>query len=114
MERDRKLQLAMEQVALKEKELLDLKSENQELKGRGDLEARVVKVCAQKKEAETGKEHGYEMLLVGFEKAKKQAKFFFPEMKFDKLDPIKVVHNEALVDDDEVDVEGGDDNNPEA
>ncbi|MED6159375.1 hypothetical protein PIB30_041779 [Stylosanthes scabra] len=33
MERERKLQLAMEQVALKDKELLDLKSENEELKG---------------------------------------------------------------------------------
>ncbi|MED6213523.1 hypothetical protein PIB30_094201 [Stylosanthes scabra] len=101
MERERKLQLALEQVALKEKELLDLKSENGELKG--------------KKEAETGKEHhGYEMLLVGFERAKKQANFFFPEMEFDKLDPIKVVHNGALVDDDEVEVEGGDDHNLEA
>ncbi|MED6138733.1 hypothetical protein PIB30_077246 [Stylosanthes scabra] len=123
MERERKLQLALEQVALKEKVLLDPKSENEELKGsvqklekdKGDLETRVVELCAQKKEAETGKEHhGYEMLLVGFERAKKQANFFFREMKFDKLDPIKVVHNGALVDDDEVDVEGGDDHNPEA
>ncbi|MED6175347.1 hypothetical protein PIB30_077464 [Stylosanthes scabra] len=105
MERERKLQLAMEQVALKEKELLDLKSENEELKGRvqklekdrGDLETKVIELCAQKKEAETGKEHhGYEMLL------------------FDKLDPIKVVHNGALVDDNEVDVKGGDDHNPKA
>ncbi|MED6139367.1 hypothetical protein PIB30_083142 [Stylosanthes scabra] len=102
MEREKKLLLAVEQVALKEKEVLDLKSENEELKRK-------------KKEAETSKEHhGYEMLVAGFERARKQAGFFFPEMKFDQLDPIKVVHNGALVDDDEVDAEGGDDHDPEA
>ncbi|MED6152982.1 hypothetical protein PIB30_097202 [Stylosanthes scabra] len=71
MEREKKLQLAVEQVALKEKEVLDLKSENEELKRKVEklekdktgLEARVVKLCVQKKEAETSKEHhGYEML----------------------------------------------------
>ncbi|MED6115095.1 hypothetical protein PIB30_086881 [Stylosanthes scabra] len=79
-----------------------------------NLESRVVELCGQKKEAETSKEdHGYEMLLVGFARAKKQAELFFPEVKFDKLDPIKVVHNGALVDDDEVGIEGGDDHDPE-
>ncbi|MED6175456.1 hypothetical protein PIB30_078572 [Stylosanthes scabra] len=72
-----------------------------------------LELCGQKKDAETSKEnHGYDMLLVGFERAKRQAKFFFPEVEFDKLDPIKVVHNGVLVDDDEVDAEGGGDHNP--
>ncbi|MED6109467.1 hypothetical protein PIB30_033848 [Stylosanthes scabra] len=122
MERERQLQLAMEQVSLKEKEVLDLKTENKELKvkvqrfekEKTNLESRIVELCGQKKEAETSKEdYGYEMLLVGFARAKEQAEFFFPEAKFDKLNPIKVVHNGTLVDDDEVDVEGGGDHNPE-
>ncbi|MED6115691.1 hypothetical protein PIB30_093132 [Stylosanthes scabra] len=87
MEREKKLQLPMEQVAMKEKEVLDLKNENKELKRKVEklekdktgLEARVVELCGQKKEAETSKEHhGYEMLVVGFERARKQAGFFFP------------------------------------
>ncbi|MED6208671.1 hypothetical protein PIB30_047464 [Stylosanthes scabra] len=115
MERERKLQLVMEQIAEKEKELLELKGENVSLKGKVQnlekdksvLESRVVELCGQRKEADVSKEnHGYDMLLVGFERAKRQAEFFFLEVKFDKLDPIKVVHNGALVDDDEVDVEG--------
>ncbi|MED6172570.1 hypothetical protein PIB30_051282 [Stylosanthes scabra] len=83
-------------------------------KDKTDLKSRVVELCGQKKEAEVNKEnHGYNMLLVGFERAKKQAEFLYPEMSFDKLDPIKVVHNGALVDDDEVDCEGGGDHDPE-
>ncbi|MED6161413.1 hypothetical protein PIB30_060487 [Stylosanthes scabra] len=78
---------ARKEVALKEKELLDFKSENEELKRKVEklekdktgLEARVVELCVQKKEAETSKEHhGYEMLVAGFERARKQAGFFFP------------------------------------
>ncbi|MED6133466.1 hypothetical protein PIB30_028532 [Stylosanthes scabra] len=114
MEREKKLQLAMEHVALKEKDVLDLKSENEELKGKVE-KLEKDKTCLEAREAETSKEHhGYEMLVVGFERAMKQAGFFFPEVKFDQLDPIKVVHNGALVDEDEVDAEGGDDHDLEA
>ncbi|MED6177051.1 hypothetical protein PIB30_094081 [Stylosanthes scabra] len=123
MEREKNIQLLMEEVAQKDKELLELKEDNITLKGKvqslekdkADLESRVVELCGQKKEAELSKEnHGYDMLIVGFEKAKKQAEFLFLEVKFDKLDPIKVVHNGVLVDDDEVDAEGGGDHDPEA
>ncbi|MED6197861.1 hypothetical protein PIB30_060764 [Stylosanthes scabra] len=109
----------MEHVAQKEKELLEYRSENSVLKGKmqslekdkTDLKTRVAELCAQKKEAGTSKEHhGYEMLLVGFDKAKEQVGFFAPGIKFDKMSPIQVVHNGALVDDDEVD---GGDHNPE-
>ncbi|MED6165033.1 hypothetical protein PIB30_095863 [Stylosanthes scabra] len=122
MEREKRIQLLVEEVAQKEKELLELKEGNKILSGKvqslekdkTDLESRVVELCEQKKEAEVNKEnHGYDMLLVGFERAKKQAEFLYPEMSFDKLDPIKVVHNGALVDDDEVDCEGGGDHDPE-
>ncbi|MED6186780.1 hypothetical protein PIB30_070050 [Stylosanthes scabra] len=123
MAREKKLQLAMEQIAEREKELLGLKNENADLNGKlqileknkAELEARVVELCGQKKAAEFSKEeHGYDMLLAGFERAKKQAEFLFIDVSFDKLDPIKVVHDGALVDDDEVDVEGGGDHDPEA
>ncbi|MED6175225.1 hypothetical protein PIB30_076412, partial [Stylosanthes scabra] len=115
LELERKLKAAMEQTALKEKELLELKSDHEQLKGKlqkfekdkTELEARVVELCAEKKEAETSKEdHRYVMMEAGFERVRKQAEFFFPNLKFDQLDPIKVVHNGALVDDDEVDLEG--------
>ncbi|MED6145544.1 hypothetical protein PIB30_026272 [Stylosanthes scabra] len=79
-----------------------------------DLEARVVELAMEKKEAETSKEdHGYDMMAAGFERARKQAEFFYPDLKFDQLNPIKVVHKGALIDDDEVDLEGEDDHNPE-
>ncbi|MED6107853.1 hypothetical protein PIB30_018137 [Stylosanthes scabra] len=60
LELERKLQVAMEQVASKEKELAEMKSDNEQLKGKLqkldrdkiDLEARVVELCSQKKEAE--------------------------------------------------------------
>ncbi|MED6179942.1 hypothetical protein PIB30_005741 [Stylosanthes scabra] len=92
-----------------------LKGKLQKLdKEKTELEARVVELCVQKKEAETSKEnHGYAMLEIGFERARKQAEYFHPDLKFDNLDPIKVVHNGTLIDDDEVDLEGGDDHNPE-
>ncbi|MED6173136.1 hypothetical protein PIB30_056442 [Stylosanthes scabra] len=119
---DDKTRAQFMQLALKEKELLEMKTVNEQLKGKlqkfdkekTELDARVVELCVQKKEAETSKEdHGYDMMAAGFERARKQAEFLFPDIKFDKLDPIKVVHNGALVDDDEVDLEGGGDHNPE-
>ncbi|MED6225156.1 hypothetical protein PIB30_090975 [Stylosanthes scabra] len=122
LELERELEAAREQNTLKDKELLELKADHGQLKGKlqkldkekTELEARVVELCVQKKEAETSKEdHGYDMLAAGFERARKQAAFLFPDIKFDILDPVKVVHNGALVDDDEVDLEGGDDRNSE-
>ncbi|MED6207632.1 hypothetical protein PIB30_037503 [Stylosanthes scabra] len=104
------------------KKVQGLKADVEQLKGKlqkfdkekTELEARVVELCVQKKEAETSKEdHGYNMMEAGFERARKQAEYFFPKLKFDKLDPIKVVHNGTLVDDEEVDLEGGGDHNPE-
>ncbi|MED6163828.1 hypothetical protein PIB30_083808 [Stylosanthes scabra] len=122
LEAEQKLQVAIEQLALRDKEVSELKTDVEGLKGKLqklekdkiELEARVVELYVQKKEAETSKEdHGFVMMEAGFERARKQAEFFFPDLKFDKLDPIKVMHNGALVDDDEVDLEGGDDHNPE-
>ncbi|MED6192435.1 hypothetical protein PIB30_010068 [Stylosanthes scabra] len=122
LELERKLKVASEQLAVKEKEMLEWKADIESMKGKlqkldkdkTDLEARVVELCVEKKEVETSKEnHGYAMLEIGFERARKQAKFFYPDLKFDKLDPIKVVHNGALVDDNEVDLEGGGDHDPE-
>ncbi|MED6121837.1 hypothetical protein PIB30_033853 [Stylosanthes scabra] len=122
IEAERKLQVVKEQLSLKEKEVLELKSDIESLKGKlqkldkdkTDLEARVVGLCVEKKELETSKEnYGYTMLEIGFERARKQAEYFHPNLKFDKLDPIKVVQNGALVDDDEVDLEGGDDHDLE-
>ncbi|MED6213665.1 hypothetical protein PIB30_095508 [Stylosanthes scabra] len=119
---EKKVRRMEEEVAQKEKSLLEAQNENLLLKekvsklekDKTDLELRVVELCGQKKDAETSKEnHGYDMLLVGFERAKRQAEFFFPQLEFDKLDPIKVVHNGALVDDDEVDAEGGGDHDLE-
>ncbi|MED6209005.1 hypothetical protein PIB30_050421 [Stylosanthes scabra] len=95
LELERKLKVAFDQLAVREKEI-------------------VVELAVEKKEAEKSKEnHGYAMLEIGFERARKQAEFFYLDLKFDNLDPIKVVHNSALVDDDEVDVEGGGDHDPE-
>ncbi|MED6198299.1 hypothetical protein PIB30_064895 [Stylosanthes scabra] len=122
LELERKLEAAMQQITSKDKELLELKTDHEQLKGklqkfdkdRTELEARVVELCAEKKEAEISKEdHSYTMMEAGFERARKQAEYFYPDLKFDKLDPIKVVHNGALVDDDDVDLEGGGDHNPE-
>ncbi|MED6169871.1 hypothetical protein PIB30_025285 [Stylosanthes scabra] len=122
LELEGKLATAMEQIATKDKDLLQLKADHDQLKGKlqkfekekTELEARVVELCVEKKEAKTSKEnHGYVKLEIGFERARKQAEYFYPNLKFDKLDPIKVVHNGALVDDDEVDVEGGGDHDPE-
>ncbi|MED6198130.1 hypothetical protein PIB30_063049 [Stylosanthes scabra] len=120
LELEKELEAAREHNTLKDKELLELKADHLQLKGKlqklnkekTELEARVVELCVQKKKVETSKEdHGYDMLAAGFERARKQAEFLFPDIKFDKLDPIKVVHNGALVDDDEVDLEGGGDHN---
>ncbi|MED6132503.1 hypothetical protein PIB30_019645 [Stylosanthes scabra] len=102
LEAERKLQLVTEQLSLKEKELLEMKTDNEQLKGKlqkfdkekTELEARVVELCVQKKDAETSKEnHGYDMMTAGFERARKQAQFLFPDIKFD--------------------LEGGDDHDPE-
>ncbi|MED6151456.1 hypothetical protein PIB30_082754 [Stylosanthes scabra] len=113
LELERKLKAATEQSALKEKEVEDLKADLEQLKGKlHKLDKEKTELEARKKEAETSKEnHGYAMLEIGFETAWKQAEYFHPGLKFDNLDPIKVVHNGTRVDDDEVDLEGGDDHN---
>ncbi|MED6144764.1 hypothetical protein PIB30_018612 [Stylosanthes scabra] len=102
LEIERKQQVVNEQLVLREKELSELKTDVESLKGKlqkldkdkTDLEARVVELVVEKKEAEMSKEnHGYAMLEIGFERARKQAEFFYPDLKFDNLDPIKVVHS---------------------
>ncbi|MED6169605.1 hypothetical protein PIB30_022823 [Stylosanthes scabra] len=121
LEAERKLEVATEQLVVKEKEMLELKTTIEGLKGKlqkfekdkTELEDRVVELAVEKKEAEQSKaDHGYDMMAAGFERARKQAEFFFPDLKFDQLNPIKVVHGGALIDDDEVDLEGGDDHDP--
>ncbi|MED6134821.1 hypothetical protein PIB30_040529 [Stylosanthes scabra] len=80
LEFERKLQVVNEQLALRDKEVEGLKSDVEQLKGklqkldkeRTELEARVVELCVEKKEAETSKEnHGYAMLEIRFERARK-------------------------------------------
>ncbi|MED6174322.1 hypothetical protein PIB30_068004 [Stylosanthes scabra] len=121
LELERKLLLATEQVALKEKENGMLKEENAELKGKvaklvkdkKDLETRVVEVCGERKEAEVSKKaHGFEMFAAAWDTAKAQAELFAPGVSFDKMDHGKVVYNGELVDDDQVPAEGSDDHNP--
>ncbi|MED6120881.1 hypothetical protein PIB30_025035 [Stylosanthes scabra] len=79
LELERELEAVREQNTLKDKELLELKADNEQLKGKlqkfvkekKELEARVVELCVQKKEAETSKEnHGYDMMAAGFERAR--------------------------------------------
>ncbi|MED6212005.1 hypothetical protein PIB30_078983 [Stylosanthes scabra] len=106
LELERKLQFATEQIALKEKEIGLLKDESEELKSKvaklskdkKDSESRVVDLCGDKKEVE--------------DKAKAHAKLFAPGVKFDKMDPVKVLYKGELIDDDQVIVEGSDDHNP--
>ncbi|MED6171446.1 hypothetical protein PIB30_040826 [Stylosanthes scabra] len=121
VELERKLLLATEQVALKEKENAMLKEENAELKvkvaklvkDKKDLETRVVEVCGERKEAEVSKKaHGFEMFAAAWDRAKTQAELFAHGVSFEKMDPVKVVYNGELVDDDQVPAEGSDDHNP--
>ncbi|MED6168624.1 hypothetical protein PIB30_013356 [Stylosanthes scabra] len=107
---------------LQEKEMVEMKADVESLKGKlqklekdkTQLEARIAELCVERKELEQSREdHGYDMMAVGFERARKQAQFFFPSIKFDQLNPIKVVHKGALVDDGVVDLESGDDHTPE-
>ncbi|MED6177488.1 hypothetical protein PIB30_098561 [Stylosanthes scabra] len=121
LELEKKLLLATKQVVFKEKENGLLKEENDELrakivklsKDKKDLESRVVEVCGERKEAEMSKKtHGFEMFPVAWDRAKAQAELFAPGVKFDKMDPVKVVYKGELVDDDQVPAEGSDDHNP--
>ncbi|MED6205355.1 hypothetical protein PIB30_016942 [Stylosanthes scabra] len=122
LEAERRLQVVTEQLDGKEKEMVEMKADVESLKGKlqklekdkTQLEARVAELCVERKELEQSREdHGYDMMAARFERAQKQAQFFYPSIKFDQLNPIKVVHKGALVDDDEVDLEDGDDHNPE-
>ncbi|MED6182458.1 hypothetical protein PIB30_028587 [Stylosanthes scabra] len=77
LELERELETAREQNNLKDKELLELKTTVEGLKGKlqkfekdkTELEARVVELCVKKKEAEQSKEdHGHDMMAAGFER----------------------------------------------
>ncbi|MED6143380.1 hypothetical protein PIB30_005652 [Stylosanthes scabra] len=123
VELERKLKFATKQITLKEKNIGLLKDESEELKSKvaklskdkKDLESRVVELCGEKKEAEMSKKnHGFEMFTAAWDRAKAQAKLFVPCVKFDKMDPVKVIYKGELVDDDQIPVEGNasDDHNP--
>ncbi|MED6160680.1 hypothetical protein PIB30_053723 [Stylosanthes scabra] len=108
-------------AVLKEKENGLLKEENDELsakivklsKDKKDLKSRVVEVCGERKEAEMSKKtHGVEMFAAAWDRDKAQAELFAPGVKFDKMDPVKVVYKGELVDDDQVPAKGSDDHNP--
>ncbi|MED6213312.1 hypothetical protein PIB30_091932 [Stylosanthes scabra] len=95
--------MCIKQVALKEKENVILKEENAELK---------VKVSEERKDAEVSKKaHGFEMFAAAWDRAKAQANCC-PWVSFEKMDPVKVVYNGELADDDQVPAEGSDDHNP--
>ncbi|MED6184075.1 hypothetical protein PIB30_043925 [Stylosanthes scabra] len=90
-----------EEVDLKEKEIGLLKDENGELKSKlvklskdkQDLEGRIVELYGEKKELEESKKnHGFDMFAIAWEKAKAQAELFAPGVKFEKMDPLKVVY----------------------
>ncbi|MED6150714.1 hypothetical protein PIB30_075134 [Stylosanthes scabra] len=121
VELEKRLKMAAEQVDLKEKEIRLLKDESEDLKNKvarlskdkQDLEGRIVDLCEEKKEAEESKkQHGFQMFAVAWDRAKAQAKMFAPEIKFDKMDPVKVVCKGELIDDDQVLMEDNDDHNP--
>ncbi|MED6199331.1 hypothetical protein PIB30_074984 [Stylosanthes scabra] len=120
-ELEKKLKMAVEQVDLKGKEILLLNDENEDLrnkvaklsKDKQDLEDRVIELCGEKKEAEESKkQHGFDMFVVAWERAKAQAELFEPGVKFEEMDPLKVVYKGGLTDDDQVPAEGSDDHNP--
>ncbi|MED6115626.1 hypothetical protein PIB30_092495 [Stylosanthes scabra] len=121
LELEKKLRFATKQVGLKEKENGLLNEENDGLKvtiaklskDKKDLEARVVEVCGERKEAEVSKRaHGFEMFAAAWDRAKAQIKLLVPDADLEKMDPVKVVYKGELVDDDQVPTEGSDDHNP--
>ncbi|MED6176846.1 hypothetical protein PIB30_092200 [Stylosanthes scabra] len=66
-----------------------------------------------RKEAEVSKKaHGFEMFATAWDRAKAQAELFAPGVSFEKMDPVKVVYNGELVNDDQVPAEGSDHHNP--
>ncbi|MED6122381.1 hypothetical protein PIB30_039214 [Stylosanthes scabra] len=78
-----------------------------------ELEGRVVELCGEKKQAEVSKkDHGFQMFAVAWVRAKAQAELFTPGVKFDQMDPLKVVYKGGLIDDDQVPAEGSDDHDP--
>ncbi|MED6112546.1 hypothetical protein PIB30_062697 [Stylosanthes scabra] len=112
-EKEKKFQNALEQAALKVKEIALLKEEMEKLnsefaklrKDNSDLEGRVVDLCIEKKEfEEEKKKYGFNMFAVVWDKAKAQAEFFAPGVKFEDMDPVKSYPQRELIDDDEVPV----------
>ncbi|RYQ96564.1 hypothetical protein Ahy_B08g092360 [Arachis hypogaea] len=70
------------------------------------LEARIVGLGVEKKQAEDDKEnHGLEMFAAGFDRAVEQAKFLMPDGDLSRIDPCKVIVGGELVEDDD-DVKG--------
>ncbi|XLU54930.1 hypothetical protein S245_049578, partial [Arachis hypogaea] len=75
------------------------------------LEARLIVLAAEKKQLKSEKEdHGFEMFSAGFERAVEQAKLLAPAVDLSALDPCKVIVGNELVDDDDDDVKGEDEN----
>ncbi|MED6181609.1 hypothetical protein PIB30_020873 [Stylosanthes scabra] len=102
VEAEKKLKLVMEQAKV-----------SQLSKDKADLENRVVELCGEKKEAEVSKNaHDFEMFAAAWDRAKSQIELLVPSADLEKMDPVKVVYNGELVDDDEVPAEGSDDHNP--
>ncbi|MED6161751.1 hypothetical protein PIB30_063722 [Stylosanthes scabra] len=104
IESGKNLKLAREQVTLKERENALLKEKNGKLKAKvsqlckekSELENRIAELCGEKKKL----------------KAKAQIELFVLGVDLEKMDPVKVVYNVELVDDDQVPAEGSDDHNP--
>ncbi|MED6168864.1 hypothetical protein PIB30_015698 [Stylosanthes scabra] len=121
LEVEKKLKLAQDQVSLKEKENGMLKEENEGLKtkvshlskDKTSLENRVAEPCGEKKEAKVSKKaHGFEMFAAAWDRAKAQIELLVPGADLKKMDLVKVVYKEELVDDDQVPVEGSGDHDP--
>ncbi|XLS82729.1 hypothetical protein HN51_048560 [Arachis hypogaea] len=72
------------------------------LEEKASLEARLIVLGVEKKQAEDDKEnHGLEMFVAGFERAVEQAKFLVPDADLSRMDPCKVIVGGELVEDDD-------------
>ncbi|MED6214080.1 hypothetical protein PIB30_099552 [Stylosanthes scabra] len=133
---ERKKQVSLKKMRSEEasgKKVIDLTEKNVvEKRSKGDLDlldragkvavARYMQVQAarfmcitrelEKEAEESKKQHGFQMFAVARDRAKAQAELLAPGVKFDKMDPVKVVYNGELIDDEQVLMEGSDDHNP--
>ncbi|XP_015972720.1 uncharacterized protein LOC107496030 isoform X2 [Arachis duranensis] len=110
LEKEKKLRVALEQIELKdekmkglmEKMLLLEEKEKKLDEDKVDLQTKVMEMTMEKKTLETDKKnHGFDMFILGFDRAVEQARFIAPTLDFAVMDPCKVVINGQLVDDDE-------------